>query len=154
MSENVSLVERVARDFTITEPEMNELWTEFDRDQSGGLSIEESKDMLREFLIKVLGKVAGTISCDRMLTIVQSDLEALDADDGSRDGKLSQAAVREYLNMILAQERARLTQIAEVLLSRRSTYENSEQWGDYREQLLPVLDRLQHPQAAELRSLA
>jgi len=154
MMSDVSLVERVAKDFTITEAEMTELWAEFDRDKSGELSLEESKGMMSEFLIKVLGKVAGSASCDRMLTVIHSDLEARDAEDGEGDGKISKAALREYLNLILDQEKLRLSQIAEALLSRRSKYENTDEWGDYVGQLLPVLERLQHSQAEELRSLA
>lgn len=154
MSEQLSLVERVAKDFTITEAEMSELWVEFDRDKSGELSLEESKEMLRAFLVQVLGKVAGSTSCDRMLTILHSGLEVRDADDGKRDGKLSRAAVQEHLNLILCQEKQRLSQMAGALLSQRSKFENTDQWADYLAQLVPVLIRIQHPQAEELRSLA
>ncbi len=154
MSEKVSLVERVAKDFTITEAEMGELWAEFDRDKSGSLSLEESKGMLGEFLVKVLGKVAGSASCDRMMLIAEAGLKAADAEDGKADGKLSKAAVQGYLNLILSQEKQRLSQMAGALLSRRSKYENTEEWADYLAQLVPVLVRIQHPQAEELRSLA
>lgn len=152
MSEQQSLVERVAKDFHITDAEMDQIWTEFDKDRSGGLSLEESKDMLREFLTKVLGKVAGTMSFDRMLTIFYSDLEKLDADDGKRDGKLDRATVQEYLNMTLGQEKRRLSQMADVLLSQQSKYEDTDEWDDYLQQLVPILERIQHPQAEQLRS--
>ena len=152
MSLQPSLVERVAKDFHISDAEMDDLWTEFDKDKSGALSLEESKDLLREFLIKVLGNVAGTMSFDRMLTILHSDLEKLDAADGRQDGKLAKAAVQEYLNLTLNQEKIRLSRMADVLLSQQSKYEGTPAWQDYLRDLVPVLERIQYPQAEQLRS--
>ncbi len=152
MADQTSLVASVAKDFHITDAEMNEIWTEFDKDQSGQLSLEESKDLLKEFLTNVLGKVAGTMSFDRMLTILSADLEKLDAADGKRDGKLVKSTVHEYLNMTLSQEKTRLSQMADFLLARQSNYEGTPDWTDYLSQLVPVLERLQYPQAEQLRA--